>query len=141
MNYPENGFIWKDSVDEDLEEEPFEWLGDHVFTNFEGLYSRLIRKGFFIEILNEPLTCFSASNYKALLLIDIEDYLSETEIAKVRRDVEVEGLSLIVVADWFNKKKLHAQSFSNIVTFENWLPFMGGSNIPTLNALLEPYQI
>jgi len=45
----------------------------------------------------------SASNYKALLLVDIEDYLSETEMSKVRRDVEVEGLSLIVVADWYNK--------------------------------------
>ena len=37
-----------------------------------------------MEILNQPLTCFDAGNYKSLLLVDIEDYLSEQEIAKVR---------------------------------------------------------
>ncbi len=34
LNYPENGFIWKDNILEDPHEEPFEWLGDHLFTNF-----------------------------------------------------------------------------------------------------------
>jgi len=34
LNYPENGFIWKDNILEDPEEEPFEWLGDNLFTNF-----------------------------------------------------------------------------------------------------------
>jgi len=34
LNYPENGFIWKDNILEDPDEEPFEWLGDHIFTNF-----------------------------------------------------------------------------------------------------------
>lgn len=32
-------------------------------------------------------------------------------------------------------------NYFNIVTFESWKPFMGGSNVPTLNALLEPYHI
>ena len=31
--------------------------------------------------------------------------------------------------------------YFNVATFESWKPFMGGSNIPTLNALLEPYHI
>jgi len=40
------------------------------------------------------------------MLVDIEDFLSEDEIKKIRHDVEIEGLSLIVIADWFNQEKL-----------------------------------
>ena len=80
-------------------------------------------------------------NYKALLLVDIEDYLSEEEIKKVRIDAEVRGLSLIVIADWYNKEKIEKTRYFNTGTFEEWKPFMGGSNVPTLNALLEPYHI
>ena len=136
LNYPENGFIWKDNILEDPDEEPFEWLGDHLFTNFQSLYHRLSRRGYYLETLNQPLTCFDAKNYKALLLVDIEDYLSEEEITKLRIDIEVRGLSLIAVADWYNKDKLENTNYLNTGTFEDWRPFMGGSNLPTLNALL-----
>jgi len=34
LSYPENGFICKDNILKDPDEEPFEWLGDHIFTNF-----------------------------------------------------------------------------------------------------------
>jgi len=100
------------------------------------MYHRLTKKGYHLEILNQPLTCFEAENYGALLLVDIEDYLSEQEITKLRRDVEIHGLSLIVLADWYNKEKLTRTSYPNTGTFERWKPFMGGSNVPTLNALL-----
>ena len=100
------------------------------------MYHRLSRKGYYLETLNQPLTCFSAENYKALLLVDIEDYLSEEEITKLRVDVETRGLSLIVVADWYNKEKIEKTNYFNTGTFEEWKPFMGGSNVPTLNALL-----
>jgi len=76
-----------------------------------------------------------------LLLVDIEDYLSEQEITKLRIDIEARGLSLIVVADWYNKEKLANTNYLNTGTFEDWKPFMGGSNVPTLNALLQPYHI
>lgn len=141
LNYPENGFIWKDNILEGPEEEPFEWLGDNLFTNFQSLYHRLSRRGYYLETLNQPLTCFSAENYKALLLVDIEDYLSEEEITKLRVDIETRGLSLIVVADWYNKEKIEKTNYFNTGTFEEWKPFMGGSNVPTLNALLQPYHI
>ena len=52
LNYPENGFIWKDNILEDPEEEPFEWLGDSLFTNFQSLYHRLSRRGYYLETLN-----------------------------------------------------------------------------------------
>jgi len=52
--------------------------------------------------MQKPYTCINSQNYAALLLIDIEDFLSDDEIFKIRHDIEVEGLGLIVVADWYN---------------------------------------
>lgn len=75
------------------------------------------------------------------MLVDSEDYLTELEILKIRRDVEQGGLSLIVIADWYNSEKLSSKKYYNIVTFEEWYPFMGGANVPTLNSLLNPYHI
>jgi membrane-bound transcription factor site-1 protease len=50
-------------------------------------------------------------------------------------------LSLIVIADWFNYDRIESKKYYNIVTFEQWQPFMGGSNTPTLNSLLNSYHI
>ena len=91
--------------------------------------------------MSKPFTCIDSSNYVALLLVDIEDFLGQDEIDKIQHDVEVDNLSLIVIADWYNKEKLDQKKYYNIVTFEEWSPFMGGSNIATLNSLLKPYHI
>lgn len=141
LNYPENGFISKDNIDEFYEEDPYEWLGDSLYTNFERFYSKLSQEGYYFEVLYQPLTCFDADNYKVLMLVDIEDYLSDTEMLKLREDIETKQLSLIVVADWYNKEKIESKKYFNIVTFEEWPLFMGGSNVPTLNELLHPYHI
>jgi membrane-bound transcription factor site-1 protease len=50
--------------------------------------------------------------------------------------VERNGLSLIVVADWFNQRIMEESSFFNNNTSEEWKPVMAGANIPSLNALL-----
>ncbi len=36
---------------------------------------------------------------------------------------------------------MRRNAFFNNNTFELWTPFMAGSNIPSLNALLAPYHI
>ena len=36
---------------------------------------------------------------------------------------------------------MQRNTFFNNNTFELWKPFMAGSNVPSLNALLEPYNI
>jgi membrane-bound transcription factor site-1 protease len=58
--------------------------------------------GYNIEILTEPFTCFNSSNYGALMIIDPEDYFSNSEILKLRDDIENNQLSIIVMADWYN---------------------------------------
>lgn len=45
------------------------------------------------------------------------------------------------MADWYNENIMKESSFVNGNTQETWEPIMGGSNVGTLNALLEPYNI
>lgn len=67
------------------------------------MHQRLVEfGGYHVEILTEPFTCFDASNYGALLIVDPEDYFSKSEILKLRRDVEQLDLSLIILADWYS---------------------------------------
>lgn len=75
------------------------------------------------------------------MIIDSEDYFSQSEIAKLRRDIEQNSLSLVVLADWYNQDLMKKSKFFNNNTFELWTPFMAGANVPSLNSLLEPYHI
>jgi len=87
LKYPENGFILRDSLNNF--DYPFEWNGDHLFTNYVQLHQRLTEYGkYHVEILSDPFTCFDAQNYGALLVIDPEDYFSTAEINKLREDIE-----------------------------------------------------
>jgi hypothetical protein len=36
------------------------------------------------------------------MIIDPEDYFGLSEISKLREDFETKGLSLVIVADWYN---------------------------------------
>jgi len=82
---------------------PFEWNGDHLFTNYVQMHQRLTELGgYHVEVLQDPFTCFDAQNYGALLVVDTEDYFSEAEILKLREDIEEHQLSVVVVADWYN---------------------------------------
>ena len=89
-----------------------------------------------MEILTESFNCFDAKNYKALLIIDPEDYFNEGEVFKLRDDLEEKNLSLIIIADWYNQDVMARHEFFNNNTFEYWVPFMAGANIPSLNYLL-----
>lgn len=140
LKFPENGFVMRDSLSNF--NHPFEWNGDHLHTNFVQMHQRLVDYGgYYVEILTDPFTCFDAQNYGALMIIDPEDYFSKAEILKLRRDVEQLDLSLIIMADWYSQKLFEQSSFYNNNTFEEWHPVMAGSNVRTINALLEPYHI
>jgi membrane-bound transcription factor site-1 protease len=97
--------------------------------------------GYHFEVLTDPFTCFDAKNYGALMIVDPEDYFSIDEISKLRQDVEQEGLSLIVIGDWYNEAIMQKASFMNNNTFERWEPVMAGANVGSINALLQPYKI
>jgi membrane-bound transcription factor site-1 protease len=100
LKYPENGYILRDSLlNADY---PYEWNGDHIYTNYVQMHQKLVESGFYVEVLTEPYSCFDPLNYQSLLIIDPEDYFSQAEIAKLRHDFEWQGLSLIIIADWYN---------------------------------------
>eukprot|EP01087_Luapelamoeba_hula_P020230 TRINITY_DN6871_c0_g1_i1.p1 TRINITY_DN6871_c0_g1~~TRINITY_DN6871_c0_g1_i1.p1 ORF type:complete len:1117 (+),score=136.46 TRINITY_DN6871_c0_g1_i1:101-3451(+) len=138
LRYP-SGYFPRDALW--VKNEPFDWNGDHVHTNFKDMYTYLREWGYFVEVLGEPFLCFNASHYSTLLLIDSEEEFFPEEIAKLKKDVEEEGLSVAVFADWYNLDVMRKIKFFDENTRQWWTPATGGANIPALNDLLSPFGI
>eukprot|EP01114_Cavostelium_apophysatum_P015127 TRINITY_DN4060_c1_g1_i2.p1 TRINITY_DN4060_c1_g1~~TRINITY_DN4060_c1_g1_i2.p1 ORF type:complete len:1010 (+),score=235.23 TRINITY_DN4060_c1_g1_i2:192-3221(+) len=134
LRYP-SGYFPRDSLDN--KEEPFDWNGDHIHTNFKELYGFLREKGYFIEVLGSPYTCFNASNYGTLLIVDTEEEFFPAEVKKLTEDVQQRGLSVLVLADWYNAEVMKKINFFDENTRQWWFPVTGGSNVPALNDLLN----
>ncbi len=49
------------------------------------MYTFLREWGYFVEVLGEPFTCFNASNYGTLLLVDLEEEFFPQEIEKLQK--------------------------------------------------------
>ena len=75
------------------------------------------------------------------MIIDSEEDFHETEISKIYSDVISKGLSLIIFADWYNTSVIKAAKFFDENSRQLWTPVTGGSNIPALNDLLDPFGI
>ena len=58
---------------------------------------------------------------------------------KLHADVVELGLSLIVLADWYDPEIMAKIRFFDENTRQWWTPLTGGANLPGLNALLAPY--
>ncbi|EFA78031.1 membrane-bound transcription factor peptidase [Heterostelium album PN500] len=137
LRYP-SGFLPKDALDMD---EPFDWNGDHPHTNFRAMYQRLRESGYFLEVLNSPLTCFDPKSYGALLIVDPEEEFFPSEIKKIEEDVRANGLNLIVFADWYNVQVMNKIKFLDPNTKKDCTPVTGASNIPALNDFLSNFGI
>ncbi|EPY81783.1 membrane-bound transcription factor site-1 protease preproprotein [Camelus ferus] len=114
--------------------------GDHIHTNFRDMYQHLRSMGYFVEVLGSPFTCFDASQYGTLLMVDSEEEYFPEEVAKLRRDVD-NGLSLIVFSDWYNTSVMRKVKFYDENTRQWWMPDTGGANIPALNELLSVWNM
>lgn len=91
------------------------------------MYHHLRSSGYYVEVLGFPYTCFDARNYGALLLVDPEEEYFPEESAKLRKDVEELGLSIIVMADWYNTTVMKKVKFYDENTRFAWrqlFPFM-----------------
>ncbi len=139
LRYP-SGYVPKDSL-RHLASDLLDWNADHLYTNFHLLFSELVLLGYSVEVLGADYTCFDASKYGVLLLVDAEDEYMAEEILKIREDVLVHGLSVVVFADWYNLDILDLTDFFDESTRRNWHPITGGANVPALNDLLEPFGI
>lgn len=138
LRYPP-GYFPRDNLK--MKNNPLDWNGDHVHTNFRDMYNYVRRQGYFIEVLGSPITCFNATQYGTLLIVDSEEEYFPEEITKLRYDVEQYGLSVIVIADWYNVEVMKKVQFYDENTRQWWMPATGGANIPALNELLAPWQM
>ncbi|UXI19114.1 uncharacterized protein NH340_JMT05057 [Sarcoptes scabiei] len=137
LRYPP-GYFPRDNLK--TKPDSLDWNADHIHTNFREVYQHLRLKGFFIEILGQPYTCFDAEQYGSLLLIDPEEEFFPEEIDKLYDDFR-NGLSVIIFADWYNVSVMQKIQFYDENTRQWWLPVTGGSNIPALNDLLSPWKL
>jgi membrane-bound transcription factor site-1 protease len=117
-----------------------DWNADHIHTNFRDLYSHLRSSGYFLEVLGHPLTCFDASNYGTLLIVDAEEEYFTEEIAKLKRDVDA-GLSVVIFGEWYNVSAMKKVKFFDENTRQWWIPVTGGANVPALNELMASWGI
>ena len=117
-----------------------DWNTDHPYLNFRELYISLCNLGYYVEILRSPWTCFDANQYQALLIIDTEEDIEESEIFKVENDIKNNGLSIIILAEWYDELKILKSQFNDENTRSRWYPITGGSNIPALNKLLAKFD-
>jgi subtilisin family serine protease len=142
LQYPP-GYIPRDALDQLGDSEVLDWHGDHPHTNFRGLYAALRANGYFLEMLTSPagLLGFDAMHYGALILADPEEEFSSSEIVKLQRDVGATGLSLVVLAEWYDHDVLRSLRFKDDNTRRWWRPVTGGCNLPSLNDLLAPYGV
>lgn len=104
------------------------------------MYNHLRSSGYYVEVLGQPFTCFNASHYGTLLIVDPEEEYFPEEIEKLYRDYE-QGLSILLFADWYNVTVMKKIKFFDENTHQWWLPPTGGANIPALNDLLSLWQI
>ncbi|KAM3207787.1 hypothetical protein ACQJBY_062826 [Aegilops geniculata] len=138
IKYP-SGYVPRDSLN--VNNDILDWHGDHLHTNFHILFNMLRDAGYYVETLGSPLTCFDASNYGTLLMVDLEDEYFSEEIQKLRDDVVHKGLGLAVFAEWYHVDTMVKMTFFDENTRSWWSPLTGGANIPALNELLAPFGI
>lgn len=138
LRYPP-GYLPRDNLK--MKSDPLDWRADHIHTNFKDMYTHLRNSGYYIEVLGQPLTCFNATNYGTLLIVDPEEEFFTAEIQKLKQDILDNELSVIVFADWYNTSVMRKIKFYDENTRQWWVPDTGGSNIPALNELLREFDI
>eukprot|EP00965_Chrysotila_dentata_P111137 3673203-Pleurochrysis_carterae.AAC.1 len=104
-------------------------------------YAALLGAGYFIDVLSCSWLTVDASAYAALLIVDPERDFAPDEISKLFDDVVIRGMSVVVLAEWYNVRVRRKLAFYD----ENsgaWLtPPTGGANVPAINSALAPFGV
>uniref|UniRef100_A0A3P8W639 Membrane-bound transcription factor site-1 protease n=1 Tax=Cynoglossus semilaevis TaxID=244447 RepID=A0A3P8W639_CYNSE len=108
LRYPP-GYFPRDNLR--MKNDPLDWNGDHIHTNFRDMYQHLRSMGYFVEVLGAPITCFDASQYGAFTN-------TRTECGERRRPDITLSMFLVKAQQW-------------------WMPDTGGANVPALNDLIS----
>lgn len=138
LNYP-SGYFPRDNLH--ITTDILDWNGDHLHTNFRPIFDALREQGYFLDILTRDWTCFDASNYGAIMIVDPEEDFFVDEIAKLQSDILNKDLSLVIMADWYDSELTNNLRFFDENTRSWWTPVTGGANVPALNELLDTFGI
>lgn len=138
LRYPP-GYLPRDNLK--IKSDPLDWRADHIHTNFKDMYTHLRNSGYYLEVLGSPYTCFNASNYGTLLIVDPEEEFFPAELKKLKEDILDYELSVIIFADWYNTSVMRKIKFYDENTRQWWMPDTGGANIPALNEFLREFDI
>ncbi|CAK8693279.1 unnamed protein product [Clavelina lepadiformis] len=138
LRYPP-GYFPRDNLR--MKNDPLDWNGDHIHTNFRDLYQHLRSAGYYVEVLGSSFMCFDAKLYGSLFIVDPEEEFYPEEIKKLKKDVTEHGLNLIVFAEWYNTSVMAGVKFYDENTRRWWMPETGGCNAPALNHLLQEFSI
>jgi len=133
VRYPP-GYIPRDNIA--TAGDMLDMYGDHPHTNFRQWYARIRSLGYYVEVLGQPYTCFDASKYSILFIVDSEDVFSAAERKKLQTDVDHHGLSVIVIAEWYDINLMRSLAFNDDNTRRLWHALTGGAHVPALNELL-----
>lgn len=120
---------------------PLDLNADHLYTNHRSLFNYLISLGYAVDILAEPLTSFNASEYGTLIISDPEQAFSEAERLKLVENVEMHGLSLLVLGEWDCPELRSSQQFFDKSSQSLKSPCTGGMNMASVNNLLSEWGI
>ena len=88
------------------------------YPHFLWIKSKQPFSGYYVEVLGSPYTCFDASQYGTLMIVDAEEEYFPEEIAKLKRDVDA-GLSVVVFGEWYNTSVMKKVKFYGENTKEN----------------------
>ena len=58
-----------------------------IIIHRRNVFNWLMLKGYYVELLREPWTCFDSRNYRAVLVVDPEETFAVKEIEKLVRDI------------------------------------------------------
>ena len=119
----------------------YDYEGDHPHTNYHKLFDELVDSGYYVEVLSSSFTCFDASEYGSLVLVDSEGEFDQEEIDKLHDDVTEDGLGLIVLADWWSQREMEDLTIFDPNKRDFITPLTGGANVPSLNRLLSNFDI
>ena len=93
-----------------------------------------------MELLRGPWTCFDSRHYKIILIIDTEEAFGSQEIIKIVKDVRIHGLSVLLITEWYDELIIQSEKYFDENTRSQWYPITGGSNIPSINILLNHFN-
>ncbi|MES1911879.1 MAG: hypothetical protein MHM6MM_004242 [Cercozoa sp. M6MM] len=123
-------------------QDPLESHGDHIYTNWRGLFVALRRRGMYVHTLQTAIATDSLRHAGVLVLADAEAPLTPHETEALQLAILRDGLSLLAVADWDDASLLESSLRFYDERSGSLRKFgVTGANTASLNQVLEVFAL